>query len=142
MPTYFSSPSMEAITSEDGCWLSFSGSRLIAARQSCGRRRGVYFATTFVPEGTHCVSSGQFFKRSHGHGGLSATQRQSPEEKQRVFQDLPSLRPHTPQRNGMAYAEEATGPESHRADGVHLWGHLSAPSILRPVQRTPTRINS
>jgi hypothetical protein len=60
----------------------------------------------------------------------------------RSFKDLPGLRPHTPQRTGVAYAEGATGPESQRADGVHLWGHLSAASILGPVQRTTTRIDS
>ena len=32
---------------------------------------GVYFTTTFAPEDTHVVSLGQYFKRSHGHGGLS-----------------------------------------------------------------------
>ena len=36
----------------------------------------------------------------------------------------------------------STGPEPQRADGVHLWGHLSAASILGPVQRTTTRIDS
>ncbi len=56
---------------------------------------------------------------------------------QRVFRDLPSLCPHTLQRAGVA-----TGPESRRAGGVHLWGHLSAASILDPVQRTTTRIDS
>ena len=52
------------------------------------------------------------------------------------------LCPHTPQRTGVALAEGATGPEPRRVGGVHLWGHLSAASILGPVQRTTTRIDS
>ena len=61
---------------------------------------------------------------------------------QRVFRDLPGLRPHPPQRTGVAQAEGAAGPKSQGADGVHLWGHLSSTSILGPVQRTTTRIDS
>ena len=52
-------------------WVLAELLRLTEGRQKCGERRGVFSTTTYAPEDTHGVSSGQFFKRSHGHGGLS-----------------------------------------------------------------------
>jgi len=73
---------------------------------------------------------------------VSVTRSKPPRDVQRVCQDLPGLRPHPPQRTGVGRAEGATGPKSQEADGVHLWGHLSAMSIFGTVQRTASWIDS
>jgi len=82
---------------------------------------------------------------SRGHMGteVSVTRSKPPKEMRRVFQDLPGMCPHPPQRTGVARAEGAAGPEPQNADGgVHLWGHLSTASIFGSVQRAATRIDS
>ena len=52
----------------------------------------VLCANTYAPESTQRVSSGQFFKRSRRHGGLSYLLRESETPKdsevKRIFQDL------------------------------------------------------
>ena len=56
------------------------------------------------------------------------------------FRDLLRLRPHPPQRTGLAAASRKGGSSTDGADQVHLWGHLISESLPRPIQRTQTAI--
>ena len=69
MLTFPSTPSVDAISFEDGCWRSYYGSLLTAVHCKCGERRAASSITTYVPEDTPVSSSEQYFK-SNSRGNM------------------------------------------------------------------------
>ena len=62
--------------------------------------------------------------------------------KRPVFRDLPGLCANAPKRTGVARTEESAGPEPQGVGRIDLWRHLPSESVLGPMQRATTRIDS
>jgi hypothetical protein len=82
------------------------------------------------------------FSRGHVGKKIGDSLEMPPRKEQRILRDLPSLRPHPPQRTGVADAEEYVGPKLGPAKRKYLRRYFPEKSIPGAVQRTATRIDA